>query len=110
MLPFNRGADDVQLGPGRGRRHWPREAYQNAGSEARTGRPKNNPSTLITVGHIEIRRLAGGLEVFDRSAHVHLASEHHDRFDTAPTWQLGPSRRCMKVRSILILSNGKRHR
>jgi hypothetical protein len=61
VLPFRRGADDVQLD-------------QNAGS-------KKNPATLIAVGRIEIRRLAGGLGAFDGCASVQLGSERDDRFD-----------------------------
>ena len=35
----------------------------------------------MTVGRIEKRRLAGGLDAFDRYAHVQPASERDDRLD-----------------------------
>ena len=83
VLPFSRGVVDVQLGHRRSRRHCPREARQNAGAKLR-GRDwpaEENPLDLMTVGRIEKRRLAGGLDAFDRYAHVQPASERDDRLD-----------------------------
>jgi hypothetical protein len=70
------------------------------------GSSKVEALDLIGVGVVEEIDLIVRLNAFDRNPHVHLASNRYDRLDDGFDVAARPFETLLKLRSILILSNG----